>query len=102
MNTHLSASSGAFVWVVAAYMKDGHWHLTEIINGAYAGLAAVTPGSGFIHSASAFCIGLTAGIASYSWCYFVKPRLKIDDALDVAALQGVPGIVGSLAVGIFA
>ena len=86
MNTHLSASTGACVWVIAAYIKDGHWHLTEIINGAFAGLAAVTPGSGFMMSYSAFCLGIVAGTCSYLWCAFVKPLMKIDDALDVAAL----------------
>ena len=72
------------------------------MNGAFAGLAAVTPGSGFMSPRAACLVGLAGGCVSYGWCAHIKPRLGIDDALDVCALQGMPGIVGSLAVGLVA
>jgi ankyrin repeat protein len=48
---------------------------------------------------SAVCIGAVGAVFAFLWVSRVKPRLGVDDALDVAALQGVPGIVGSIAVG---
>lgn len=87
LNTHMSACSSACLWVVLTYWRDERWHLTEIMNGAFAGLAAVTPGSGFMSPGSALVVGVVGGASSYLWCSHVKPRLGIDDALDVCALQ---------------
>ena len=100
MNTHCSAIAAASVWVFASFCKDRHWHLTEILNGAFAGLAAITPGSGYCFPPSAFVVGIIAGTLSWIWVSYIGPRLKYDDALDVVALQGIPGIVGTIAVGI--
>jgi ammonium transporter, Amt family len=47
-------------------------------------------------------IGFAVGIASYMGVIFLKDRLKIDDALDVSSVHGIAGIIGSLAIGIFA
>jgi len=101
MNTHISACTAGMVWSIGSYIRNRQWALTEIISGVFAGLSAVTPGSGDMTARSAFFVGLSAGTASLLWFIYVKPRIG-DDALDVAALQGVPGIVGSLAVGIVA
>jgi Amt family ammonium transporter len=72
------------------------------INGAIAGLAGITPASGYVSVEHAFAIGLAVGIASYLGVIFFKDRLKIDDALDVSSVHGVAGIIGALAIGIFA
>ena len=102
LNTHMAGCSGAFMWTILAYHRDRHWHLSEIIGGAYAGLAAVTPGSGYVSPGSAFLIGIIGGTASFYSVPLIKDKLKVDDVLDVTSLQGVAGIVGSLMVGIFA
>ncbi len=102
LNTHISACAGAAVWTFLAFRRDGKWHITEIIGGAFAGLAGVTPGSGFMPPFSAIIIGTIAGLASFYTVPFVKQTLQIDDVLDVFALQGVPGILGSIFVGFFA
>ena len=102
MNTHISACVGAIIWTILSYRRERHWHLTEIMNGAYAGLAAITPGSGFVTPQSAFFIGILGGLSSYLWIVKVQPRTNLDDALDVTGLQGAPGIVGTLCVGLFA
>jgi Amt family ammonium transporter len=86
MNTNLSASAGAMVWVILSYNEDKKWHLGEIINGAFAGLAAITPGSGFVAPYAAVIIGTASGIFSFIWAHFVKPKMGLDDALDVFAL----------------
>jgi|TARA_B110000008_G_C16920000_1_gene544308 ammonium transporter, Amt family len=72
------------------------------MNGAFAGLAAVTPGSGFVMPWAAVLIGACGSATAFCWVSYVKPRLHVDDALDVCALQGVPGILGTVAVGFFA
>lgn len=96
MNTHISACTSAMVWVLLSYRKDKHWHMTEILNGALAGLAAITPGSGFVTVGSAVLIGVLGGAASYYCVRFTKDYMRLDDVLDVTSLQGAPGIVGSI------
>ena len=102
INTHLAGCMSALIWTIFAYRKDGQWHLTEIIGGAYAGLAAVTPGSGYISPGYSIIVGAVGGIISFYSVQYVKEYAKIDDVLDVFALQGAPGICGSLMVGLFA
>ena len=72
------------------------------INGAIAGLAGITPASGFVSVEHAFIIAIAIGGISYSGVVLFKEKLKIDDALDVSSVHGVAGIVGALALGIFA
>jgi Amt family ammonium transporter len=92
LNTHISACAGAAVWTFLAFRRDGKWHITEIIGGAFAGLAGVTPGSGFMPPFSAIIIGTIAGLASFYTVPFVKQTLQIDDVLDVFALQGTKNV----------
>ena len=47
LDTHVSACTGALVWLALDYISDGHYHITSLINGAFAGLSAITPGSGY-------------------------------------------------------
>ena len=72
------------------------------INGAIAGLAGITPASGYVSVEHAFVIGIAIGLSSYLGVIFLKDRLKIDDALDVSSIHGIPGIIGSISIGIFA
>jgi Amt family ammonium transporter len=102
LNTHISASVSGLTWVLLTYRRDGCFHVTDMFNGAFAGLAGVTPGSGWIPSQAAFCYGIIIGSASWNSCGFFKNRLKIDDVLDVFSLQAVPGAIGSILCGIFA
>ena len=51
MNTHISACTSAMVWTIASYLRDRHWHMTEIMAGAFAGLASITAGTyTYIHT----------------------------------------------------
>lgn len=83
-------------------MRTGKPNIIAAINGAIAGLAGITPASGYVSVEHAFLIGIAVGIASYLGVIFLKDRLKIDDALDVSSVHGIAGIIGSLAIGIFA
>jgi Amt family ammonium transporter len=83
-------------------MRTGKPSVIAAINGAIAGLAGITPASGYVSVEHAFVIGIAVGIASYLGVIFFKEKLKIDDALDVSSVHGVAGIIGSLSIGVFA
>ena len=83
-------------------MRTGKPSVIAAVNGAIAGLAGITPASGYISVEHSFVIGIAIGIASYSGVILFKEKLKIDDALDVSSVHGVAGIIGSLSIGIFA
>jgi Amt family ammonium transporter len=79
---------GAASWTILMYMRDRKWHLTEILSGAFAGLACITPASGYVLGYGAMIIGLVGGIISWFSVKIVKEKLKLDDVLDVFSLQG--------------
>jgi len=102
INTHMASAVSALIWVGLSWMRTGKPSVIAAINGAIAGLAGITPASGYVSVESAFVIGIAVGLGSYLGVLFLKDRLRIDDALDVSSIHGIPGIIGSLAVGIFA
>lgn len=102
INTHMASSISALIWVGLSWLRTGKPSIIAAINGAIAGLAGITPASGYVSVEHAFLIGIAVGIASYLGVIFLKDRLKIDDALDVSSVHGIAGIIGSLAIGIFA
>jgi Amt family ammonium transporter len=102
LNTHLSGSTAALCWVALTYRHDKCFHVTDIMNGAFAGLAGVTPCSGYAEPQGAFVIGLLTGVTSWHTCKWLKSdKLYIDDVLDCFSLQAVPGMMGSILVGFF-
>jgi Amt family ammonium transporter len=98
----MASAVSALIWVGLSWKRTGKPSVIAAINGAIAGLAGITPASGYVSVESAFIIGIAVGIGSYLGVLLLKERLKIDDALDVSSVHGIPGIIGSLAVGIFA
>ncbi len=100
--THMSSSVSALIWVGLSWMRTGKPSVVAAINGAIAGLAGITPASGFVSVEHSFVIGIAIGIASYAGVVIFKEKLRIDDALDVSSVHGVAGIIGSLSIGIFA
>ena len=73
-----------------------------ILTGAVAGLAGITAASGYVSVEYAVVIGIIVGFASSLMVPIFKEKLKIDDALDIGAVHGISGIIGSLLVGVFA
>ena len=71
------------------------------MNGSLAGLAAITPGSGFVSPQASIIIGLLGSSGSFFGASIVRERFGLDDVLDVFALQGIPGIIGTLLSGFF-
>ena len=99
--THLAAATAALTWMVVEWLHRGKPTLLGVISGAVVGLASITPGAGFVGSMWAILIGLTAGVFSYVVIVW-KGKIGYDDTLDVVGIHGIGGIVGMLAVGLFA
>ncbi|MCK5496583.1 MAG: ammonium transporter [Hyphomicrobiaceae bacterium] len=98
--THISAATASLVWMTIEWVKYGKPSLVGIVTGTIAGLATITPASGFVGPAAAFVIGLAAGVVCYVCVSLVKRHLKIDDSLDVFAVHGAGGATGTLLTGI--
>jgi len=99
--THISAAVASLTWMVIEWKKTGKPGLVGIVTGMVAGLASITPASGNVGPLGAVLIGLMAGSICYFACGFVKSKLKIDDTLDVFAVHGVGGIMGTIMVAVF-
>jgi ammonium transporter, Amt family len=102
INTHMASAVSALIWVGLSWMRTGKPSVIAAINGAIAGLAGITPASGYVSVEHAFVIGIAVGLGSYMGVLFLKDRFKIDDALDVSSIHGIPGIIGAIAIGLFA
>ena len=96
--THLSAATASLVWMLVEWRKTGKPGLVGIVTGTIAGLATITPASGSVGPMGAIVIGASAGFICYYACSIVKEAMGIDDSLDVAAVHGVGGILGTLMV----
>jgi ammonium transporter, Amt family len=99
--THLAASAGTLSWMIFEWLHRGKPTVLGAASGAVAGLATITPASGFVSPMFAILIGLAAGIFCYAAVAF-KSRLRLDDSLDVIGVHGVGSTIGILAVGLFA
>ncbi len=100
--THLASSVSALIWAGLSWMRTGKPSIVATINGAIAGLAGITPASGYISVEHSFVLAIAIGVLSYGGVVLIRDRLKIDDALDVSSVHGIAGIVGALGIGIFA
>jgi len=100
--THISAATATLTWMFIDWIKNGKPGLIGMITGMIAGLATVTPASGFIGPMGAIILGILSGSICYYCVGFVKFKLKIDDSLDVFAVHGVGGMLGTLFAGILA
>lgn len=101
INTHVAASAASLVWLLVERMQVGKPTSVGWATGAIAGLATVTPAAGFISPLAALLFGAAGAVVCYGAIQLVKQRLKIDDSLDVFAVHGVGGMLGSLLLGIF-
>ncbi len=101
VNTNIAASVGGVFWVLLDYRLMRKWSAVGFCSGAIAGLVAVTPGSGWIPPWAAVIYGIV-GAATCNYATKFKYLLDIDDALDIFALHGVGGFMGTILTGIFA
>ncbi|MDU3722988.1 MAG: ammonium transporter, partial [Clostridium celatum] len=100
-NTGIAAAAGMRVWLILYSMHNNkRASFLEMIVGAVAGLATITPASGYVTPLSAVIIGALGGLV----CFFCVEyeRKKWDDALDVWGVHGMGGLLGTLLIGVFA
>ena len=100
--THFSAAAAALSWAAVEWKLKGRPSVLGAASGMVAGLATITPASGFVTIPAAFCIGLVAGVACYFAVTKIKSVFNYDDSLDVFGVHGVGSIIGMLMLGFLA
>ncbi len=100
--THTAAAVAGITWASLEWIFNEKPTVFGTITGSIAGLATITPASGFVTVFAAAVIGLAASVVCYISVAIIKPRLGYDDSLDAFGVHGVGGILGTLAVGLFA
>ena len=99
--THISAAAASLSWALWEKIKYGTASLVGLVTGTIAGLASITPASGFVGPVEALVIGTVAGILCQEAVNLIRDRIGIDDTLDVFAVHGVGGIFGTLMIAAF-
>ena len=100
--THFSASAAALSWAFCEWWQKGRPSVLGIASGMVAGLATITPASGFVSIPAALVIGLAAGATCYFAVTHLKARFGYDDSLDVFGVHGVGSTLGMLMLGFLA
>ena len=100
--THFSAAAAALSWAAMEWKLKGKPSVLGAAAGMVAGLATITPASGFVTIPAAFCIGLMAGIICYTAVTKIKSIFNYDDSLDVFGVHGIGSITGMLMLGFLA
>ena len=100
--THMAAATAGLVWALIERVRFKRSSMVGLVTGVVAGLATVTPASGFVGPLGGMALGAAGSLVCYQAVDLVKHHLKIDDSLDVFAVHGVGGILGSLLVAVLA
>ena len=100
--THFSAAAAALSWAGLEWFLKGKPSVLGAASGMVAGLATITPASGFVTIPSAVCIGLAAGVVCYLAVTKLKNKFRYDDSLDVFGVHAMGSITGMLMLGFLA
>jgi len=100
--THFSAAAAALSWAFMEWKLKGHPSVLGAAAGMVAGLATITPASGYVTIPAACGIGLVAGVVCYLAVTKVKAFFNYDDSLDVFGVHCVGSIIGMLMLGFLA
>jgi ammonium transporter, Amt family len=100
--TQVSAATAAMTWSFLEWVRHGRPSVLGIITGAVAGLATITPASGYVGVAGAMAIGAIAAVVCFFSATTLKRRFGYDDSLDAFGVHGVGGLIGSILTGVFA
>lgn len=100
--TTLSAGVGLATWALLEQWLRGNPSILGMCSGAVAGLATITPASGFVTANGAILIGLLSGVSTYLACAKLKAFFKYDDSLDTFGVHAVGGTLGTLMAGFLA
>ena len=102
VNTNLAAAAGAIVAMITIWIKGGKPDVSMSLNGALAGLVAITAGCAFVSPGSSVIIGAIAGFVVVISVELFDFVFKIDDPVGAISVHGVCGSLGTLLVGLFA
>jgi len=100
VNTNLAAATGSVLAMIVSWLKFGKPEISMSLNGALAGLVAITAPCYNVTPASAVIIGAVAGVLVVLSVLFFE-RLRIDDPVGAVSVHGVCGAWGTLAAGLF-
>lgn len=100
-NTQLAAGAGAVAALIVSWIFLGKADIPTMLNGALAGLVAITASCAFVEPWAAVVIGLVAGGLMYFTMKFFD-KVKVDDPVGVLSVHGVAGIIGTISTGFFA
>ncbi|MFZ1410125.1 MAG: ammonium transporter [Micropruina sp.] len=101
VNTLVAPAAAILGWLAVEKFRDGHPTSLGAASGVVAGLVAVTPAAGSVSPVGAIAIGILAGIGC-AYAVGLKYKLGYDDSLDVVGVHLVGGMIGTLAIGLFA
>ena len=99
--THISAATASLSWALWEKIRHGKASMVGLVTGTIAGLASITPASGWVNPVEALIIGGVAGVLCQEACSVVKKVMNIDDTLDVFAVHGIGGIFGTIMIAVF-
>ena len=99
--THISAATASLTWALWERIRFGKASMVGLVTGTIAGLASITPASGYVDPVQALIIGAVAGVLCQEAVNVIRNMLKIDDTLDVFAVHGVGGIFGTIMIAAF-
>ncbi|MGD8352747.1 MAG: ammonium transporter [Pseudomonadota bacterium] len=99
--TQISSATAACSWMLVEWIRYGKPSVLGIITGSVAGLATITPASGFVGPIGGLAIGATAGVLCFFGATSLKKAFGYDDSLDAFGVHGVGGYIGSIMAGVF-
>jgi Amt family ammonium transporter len=101
MNTSLAACAGTLAAMLTSWLRFGASDISMTLNGALAGLVAITAPCATVTPGSSILIGLVAGLVVVLSIEFIDKVLKVDDPVGAISVHGVNGAWGTLAAGLF-
>lgn len=102
LTTNLAAAGGAVSALIVQWIRSKRPSVEMALNGALAGLVAITAGCAVVTPPAALLIGLVAGSLIVFFLWFVERVLKVDDPVGAVSVHAGCGVFGTLMVGIFA
>jgi Amt family ammonium transporter len=100
-NTQLGAAGGAVAALLISWLVNGKADITAMLNGALAGLVAITASCAYVQPWAAVVIGLVAGVLVFFSAKFFE-KIKVDDPIFALSVHGAAGVWGTLSNGLFA
>ena len=102
VTTNLATAAATTTAMLLTWLRYGKPDVSMTLNGALAGLVAITAGCDLVSPTGAFFIGIAAGFAVVGAVEFIDQKLRIDDPVGAVAVHGVCGALGTILTGLFA